>query len=146
MIKPVRFSQGAARKIRDVVKRVESMPVTVQPGQDWQPGILRPFAAKITASSQTATGVWSYTVQRVTSWGSTDGVDITGVKNSMETTGTVPFTHGTGMTVSSSSSSKYWVGASCSILPIGSGTIVMVNVSVLDNTPVFWFALPNSAG
>ncbi len=79
---------------------------------------------------------WSYTTQYVTGYDSsqtgaakwvTDGVDLTGCLNTLETTGTAPYTYGNGITITSSSGQCN--STACVIQPIGVGAVVELTVS-----------------
>jgi hypothetical protein len=88
------------------------------------------FIAKITAVSGSFP-TWTYTVQRVLSYDTTqtgaarwvtDGVNITGVLNRCEFSGTPNYTYGTGNNITASDGTIN--AGSCKIIPIGVGNVV----------------------
>ncbi len=107
------------------------------------------FEAMITAVSGSFPQ-WSYTCQRTTGYKSstktwlTDGVNLTGVLNTCETTGTAPYTYGNGITITSSSGQCNFTA--CVIQPIGIGAVVDLTIKNDNDTgrPASRFCVPNS--
>lgn len=90
--------------------------------------------AKITAVNGSFP-TYSYTVQKVIAYDAslagsarwvTDGIDITGVLNRCEFSGTPPYTYGTGNTITASDGTVN--SSSCKIIPIGIGSVVDLRV------------------
>jgi hypothetical protein len=112
------------------------------------------FTARITAVSGSFPA-WSYTVQRVVSYNSagtgaaravTDGVNLTALNGFELVTGTAPYTHATGITITNATTGVVNSG-SCLIQAIGVGAVVDVD-TIPDSSGggvTYIFKVPNSA-
>lgn len=111
----------------------------------WAPG---PFLAQITSVSGSFPK-WSYTGQRVISYDgtsvTTDGINLT-MDNGFElNTGTPPYTHATGVTITATDGTVN--STACKIQPIGAGAVVEV-LGVRNGTASnvsYMFCMANSA-
>lgn len=113
-----------------------------------------PFLARITAVSGSYPK-WTYTVQRVIAYDSTltgaaravtDGTNLTACNGFELVTGTAPYTHATGVTISNATDGTVNSG-SCKIKAIGVGALVYVT-PVFNADPVtvtYLFSAANSA-
>jgi len=141
------FTQQAVSKIAETCRWVKAQPRSTQTSNpiNVTPGAR--FSAKITNVSGSFP-IWTYTIQRVTSYSSstatwlTDGINLTAF-NTCETNVTSG-TFGNGITITSASGQAN--SGSCVIQSIGVNAVVDVCAHAKENgLPVFRFCVSNSA-
>lgn len=137
--------------VREYLGQDRTPPRQELPYRDGRPG---GFLAKVTAVAGSFPK-WDYTVRRVVKYDSTlsgaaravtDTTDLTAYNGFELVTGTAPYTHADGVTISNATDGNVNSG-SCKIKSIGVGAVVYVTPisNATGDDVTYLFSVPNSA-